>query len=85
LKVLSHVAVEGYHPNLIPLIDLCPIKKDFTDIYMVFEAMETDLRQILDKKEWTTLQTKFYISSILKGLSYLHSANILHRGLNLEF
>ena len=54
----------------------------FQDIYIVFDLMESDLHRIIQsKQELTDDHVRFFIYQLLRGLKYIHSANVVHRDL----
>lgn len=80
IKLLQHFN----HPNLISLIDLLrpPSKREFNDIYMINELMDTDFQQVIGSdQELTDKHIRYFLYQILCGLNHVHSANVLHRDL----
>lgn len=82
VKLLKHLA----HENVIGLFDIMrPAESDiatFADVYLVYELMDTDLHQIIrTRQELTEQHLQFFIYQVLKGLKYVHTANVLHRDL----
>ncbi|KAG4999918.1 hypothetical protein AAZX31_08G112500 [Glycine max] len=80
LKLLRHIR----HENVIALKDvMMPIHKtSFKDVYLVYELMDTDLHQIIKSSQpLSNDHCKYFLFQLLRGLKYLHSANILHRDL----
>ena len=50
--------------------------------YVVSELMESDLASIIKSPQpLTNEHTQYFLYQILRGLKYIHSANILHRDL----
>ena len=54
----------------------------FDDIYIVSELMETDLHRVIYSRQVLTDEhVQYFLYQLLRGLKYLHSANVLHRDL----
>lgn len=51
------------------------------DIYLVQTLMETDLHKLLKTQKLTNEYVCYFLYQILRGLKYIHSANVLHRDL----
>ncbi|XP_004298829.1 PREDICTED: mitogen-activated protein kinase 4-like [Fragaria vesca subsp. vesca] len=80
IKLLRHMN----HENVIGLKDIVrPPKKDtFNDVYIVYELMDTDLHQIIrSDQQLTDDHYQYFLYQLLRGLKYVHSANVLHRDL----
>jgi len=79
-KLLRHFQ----HENIVSLVDLIPspVGTDFEDLYMILGYMETDLHKIIySKNPLTDDHVQYFTYQMLKGLKYIHSANVLHRDL----
>ena len=48
---------------------------------MVQTLMETDLHKLLKTQRLSTDHIRYFVYQILRGLKYIHSANVLHRDL----
>ena len=56
--------------------------KNFKDLYVVYELLETDLGNIIKSPQSLTNEhCQFFLYQILRGMKYVHSAHILHRDL----
>ncbi|XVF53799.1 hypothetical protein PTKIN_Ptkin05aG0127900 [Pterospermum kingtungense] len=61
---------------------LPPSRREFRDIYVVFELMESDLHQVIKANDDLTPEHyQFFLYQLLRGLKYTHSANVFHRDL----
>lgn len=72
------------HDNIISLVDVPkPLSKTgFNDIYIVNDLMETDLHRVIySKQELTDEHIQYFIYQILRGVLYIHSADVVHRDL----
>ncbi|KAI9075903.1 hypothetical protein K1719_042183 [Acacia pycnantha] len=72
------------HPDIVEIkrIMLPPSKRDFKDIYVVFELMESDLHQVIKANDDLTREHhQFFLYQLLRALKYMHTANVYHRDL----
>ncbi|XP_066361540.1 mitogen-activated protein kinase 10-like [Miscanthus floridulus] len=72
------------HPDVVEIkhIMLPPSRKDFKDIYVVFELMESDLHQVIKANDDLTKEHyQFFLYQLLRALKYIHTANVYHRDL----
>ena len=77
LKELSHI-------NIVKLMDVIHLNSSIT---LVFEYVETDLKELLKKNENKPLPPKLYKSllyQLLKGIQNIHKMKILHRDIKSE-
>ncbi|KAK4780187.1 hypothetical protein SAY87_016293 [Trapa incisa] len=117
IKLLRHLD----HENVIAIRDVIPppLRREFSDVYIALELMDTDLHQIirsnqklseehckvfaltlhmtfefesskqsfpiLTRRGYVELDTGFFLQyflyQLLRGLKYIHSANVIHRDL----
>ena len=55
---------------------------EFQEVFIIQELMEADLHQIIRSQQpLTDSHFQYFIYQILRGLKYIHSANVLHRDL----
>ncbi|XP_028758706.1 mitogen-activated protein kinase 19-like [Neltuma alba] len=72
------------HPDIVEIkrIMMPPSKRDFKDIYVVFELMESDLHQVIKANDDLTREHhQFFLYQLLRALKYMHTANVYHRDL----
>ncbi|CAL0315877.1 unnamed protein product [Lupinus luteus] len=72
------------HPDIVEIkhIMLPPSRRDFKDIYVVFELMESDLHQVIKANDDLTKEHyQFFLYQLLRALKYIHTGNVYHRDL----
>ncbi|KAM7249981.1 hypothetical protein ACFE04_021864 [Oxalis oulophora] len=72
------------HPDIVEIkcIMLPPSKREFKDIYVVFELMESDLHQVIKANDDLTREHhQFFLYQMLRALKFIHTANVYHRDL----
>ncbi|PIA38751.1 hypothetical protein AQUCO_02700155v1 [Aquilegia coerulea] len=80
IKLLCHMD----HENVIKIKDIIrpPDRENFDDVYIVYELMDTDLHEIIRSTQTLTDDhCQYFLYQLLRGLKYIHSANVLHRDL----
>eukprot|EP00667_Euglena_gracilis_P006680 EG_transcript_6740 len=70
------------HRNLLSILDvLPPTSRRFEEVYMVLPLLDTDLGSIIRSQPLSEGHCKYIAYQILRGVKYIHSANVLHRDL----
>ncbi|GMJ05354.1 MAP kinase 19, ARABIDOPSIS THALIANA MAP KINASE 19 [Hibiscus trionum] len=72
------------HPDIVEIkrIMLPPSKREFKDIFVVFELMESDLHQVIKANDDLTREHhQFFLYQMLRAMKYMHTANVYHRDL----
>ncbi|RVE59545.1 hypothetical protein OJAV_G00189820 [Oryzias javanicus] len=81
LKILKHFK----HDNIIAIKDILQPNlphSAFKSVYVVLDLMESDLHQIIHSTQTLTPEhTRYFLYQLLRGLKYVHSANVIHRDL----
>jgi mitogen-activated protein kinase 1/3 len=82
IKLLKHFR----HENIVSIVDMMPptarYLEDFHDVYIVADLMETDLHRIIYSKQSLSIDhTQYFVYQVLRGLKYIHSAEVIHRDL----
>ncbi|EAX99031.1 CMGC family protein kinase [Trichomonas vaginalis G3] len=80
VKILSQLN----HENITNLVDISclPDYENFKGLAIVMDLMDTDMCQIINSGQPLLVEHhRYFIYQLLRGLKYLHSANILHRDL----
>jgi len=72
-----------FHENIMSVERVMrPSTEQYSNIYIVSELMETDLACVIrSPQELTDEHCQFFIYQVLRGLKYMHSANVMHRDL----
>uniref|UniRef100_A0A0E0C5A8 mitogen-activated protein kinase n=1 Tax=Oryza meridionalis TaxID=40149 RepID=A0A0E0C5A8_9ORYZ len=72
------------HPDIVEIkhIMLPPSRREFRDIYIIFELMESDLHQVIKANDDLTPEHhQFFLYQLLRGMMYIHAASVFHRDL----
>merc|ERR1719414_2001232 len=79
IKILNRLK----HENIIDIRDILrpPTIETLKDVYIVQSLMETDLHKLLRSQKLSSDHICYFLYQILRGLKYIHSANVLHRDL----
>jgi len=79
IKILTRFG----HENIIDIRDIIHANTmdEMKDVYIVQSLMETDLYKLLKTQHLSNEHVCYFLYQILRGLKYIHSANVLHRDL----
>ena len=82
IKLLRHLST---HDNVVGLLDLMtapPDCEDFHTLYIVTHLFESDLDRIIcSEQQLSDQHAQYFTYQILRGLKFIHSADVLHRDL----
>lgn len=84
LRELKFLRLLRGHDNIVEIKDILmpACTKNFSDVFVVFELMPTDLAHILRcKTELSNLHIQYFMYQLLRGIYFLHSAGVFHRDL----
>jgi mitogen-activated protein kinase 1/3 len=71
------------HDCIVSIVDMfLPESRNFEDIYIVQEMMDTDLHKVIQSKQKLTEDhCQYFVYQILTAVHYLHRSNVVHRDL----
>lgn len=78
IRLLRYIS----HPRIVELkkVFITHERETFSDLFMVFELMDTDLAQIIKSPQRLKLDhIQHFVYQLLQALKFLHDANIIHR------
>ena len=70
------------HENIVKIKSIIPPTSpfDFSELYIVFELMETDLAQVIRSPQSLKDQhVQYFAYQLIRALQHLHGASIVHR------
>jgi len=68
------------HENIIRLRNIIKAENN-KDLYLVFDHMEADLHHVIRANILEEIHKQYIIYQLLKGMKYIHSADLIHRDL----
>lgn len=79
----NHTTHSAFIPQIIDIRDILRVDSidQMKDVYIVQALMETDLYKLLKTQRLSNDHICYFLYQILRGLKYIHSANVLHRDL----
>ncbi|CAF3228195.1 unnamed protein product [Rotaria socialis] len=79
IKILARLK----HENVINIQDIIRsnVFDQMKDIYLVQQLMECDMYKLIKHQKLSSEHVCYFLYQILRGLKYIHSANVLHRDL----
>ena len=85
-RILREIKLLGFfdHENIISLLDVQKpqARTGYEDIYIVTDLMETDLHRVIySKQELTDEHIQYFMYQLMRGMHYMHTANVIHRDL----
>lgn len=80
IKLLKHFHGHDNILNLLNVLQPCASQPSWNDVYIVSDLMESDLHRIIHSPQQLTEEhIRLFLYQLLRGLKYIHSANVLHR------
>jgi hypothetical protein len=77
IKLLRHF--HG-HENILTITTVLQPEPGCSDIYVVSDLLSCDLHRIIHSQQALTEEhIRYFMYQLLRGLKYLHSANVIHR------
>ncbi len=73
------------HPDIVEIkhLMLPPSRREFKDVYVVFELMESDLHQVIKANDDLTPEHyQFFLYQLLRGLKYIHTGMLVTKSLS---
>lgn len=81
LKIMKHL---GDHKHILGVTDILPPVSlaSFEDVYIVSDAMATDLHRVIySRHALSNEHVAYFMYQLICALKYMHSANVIHRDL----
>ncbi|XP_065607576.1 mitogen-activated protein kinase 15 [Cyrtonyx montezumae] len=79
LREIACLREFGEHPNIVRLLDVISAR-NHVDMYLVFEAMQTDLHAVLQRGGvLQDIHCRYIVFQLLRAASFIHAANVAHR------
>ena len=77
MRLLNHDNILGINS-----IQLPSSRASFNELYVIFDLMDTDLASIIKSPQHLGDEhVSFFLYQLLRGMKYMHSAQVLHRDL----